>query len=79
MLSAEIYGTAPTYTPAVPPQTAMSATDSAMVKRGFRGLIDPGSPILWLAGIALVTIGAAGFAGSVRLGPAKLGGKIGKA
>jgi hypothetical protein len=75
--SAEIYGTAPTFIGAVTPDTAMSATDSA--QRGLRALVDPNNPMLWFLGIVLVTVGAAGVAGTVRLGPAKIGANLGEA
>lgn len=74
--AASIYGTAPTFIGAVVPDTAMSATDSA--RRGIKAFTDPQSPVLWLALVVLVTVGAAGVAGSVKLGPAKVGGAIGK-
>lgn len=74
--AAYVYGTAPTFIPAVVPDTAMSATDSA--RRGVKAFTDPQNPVVWLIGLLLVTVGAAGIAGSVKLGPAKLGGSIGK-
>ena len=74
--AAYIYGTAPTFIPAVAPDTALSATDSA--RRGLKAFTDPQNPVTWLVGLVLVTIGFAGIAGSVKLGPAKLGGSIGK-
>jgi len=75
--AADIYGTAPTFIGAVPADTAISATDSA--RRGVKALVDPNNPVLWLLGIVLITVGAAGVAGSVRLGPAKIGANLGKA
>lgn len=50
--------------------TQHMATDH--LKGGIRGLVDPANPLAWFAALVLVTIGAAGVAGSVRLGPAKL-------
>lgn len=78
MTAASIYGTAPVFVPAVQPDTMHSATDSAQLKRGLKAALDPGNPLLWFAGILLVTVGAAGFAGSVKLGPAKIGAAVGK-
>jgi hypothetical protein len=46
---------------------------------GLRTLVDPNNPLVWFAGLLLVTVGAAGIAGSVRLGPAKVGASVGKA
>lgn len=48
--------------------TQHMATDD--IAGGLRGLVDPNNPLFWLASIVLVTVGAAGFAGSVRLGRA---------
>lgn len=75
MTAANIYGTAPTFIGAVPEQTAMSATDS--LPSGWKGLVSPKNPLAWFGAILLVTVGAAGLAGSVRLGPAKLSGSVG--
>lgn len=75
--AADIYGTAPTFIGAVPADTAISATDS--VRTGLKAFTDPNNPVLWLLGIVLVTVGAAGVAGSVRLGPSKISANIGKA
>jgi hypothetical protein len=57
--------------------TAQMATTD--VRSGMRGLADPGNPLVWFGLILLITVGAAGAAGSVRLGPAKLSGSVGKA
>jgi len=46
------------------------ATDN--ITSGWRGLIDPRNPLVWAGAILLVTIGAAGAAGSVRLGKARV-------
>lgn len=78
MFASSIYGTSPTYIPAVQPDTALSATDSTQLRRGIRQFVDPGNPLLWVVGIVLVTVGAAGFAGSARVGPVKVGGSVGK-
>lgn len=78
-MASEIYGTAPVYQPAVSPDTAISATDATSLTSGWRSLVDPRNPILWFGVILAVTVGAAGVAGSVRLGPAKVGGALGKA
>jgi hypothetical protein len=76
MTASNIYGTAPTFIGAVPAQTALSATDDA--KRGWRALVDPHNPLLWAGAILLITVGAAGVAGSARVGPAKLSAALGK-
>lgn len=46
---------------------------------GPKGLIDPRNPLFWFGMILAATVGAAGIAGSVRLGPAKISGSVGKA
>lgn len=77
-MASDIYGTAPVYAPAVSPDTAMSATDVTSQTWGWRSLVDPRNPIMWFGVILAVTVGAAGVAGSVRLGPAKAGAALGK-
>lgn len=74
--AANIYGTAPVAIPAVAPPASASSTDDH--PGGWKGLFNPNNPLMWFGGILLVTVGAAGLAGSVRLGPAKLAGSIGK-
>lgn len=76
MTASNIYGTAPVFIAGAPPQTALSATDNTPA--GWKGLLSPKNPLFWFGAVVLVTIGAAGAAGSVKLGPAKLGGSIGK-
>ena len=67
-----VYGVtpqAPSYGVAAPTQ-GMATDDLAY---GWKGLIDPNNPLMWFGVILLVTVGAAGVAGSVRLGRARLG------
>lgn len=52
---------------AAPTQTM--ATDD--LKSGARALINPANPLFWFGLVLAVTFGAAGVAGSVRLGKAK--------
>jgi CHASE1-domain containing sensor protein len=47
------------------------------IASGVRGLIDPNNPLVWFGGILLITVGAAGFASSVRLGKAKASINVG--
>jgi hypothetical protein len=79
MLASEIYGTAPVFVPAVQPDTAMSSTSALSGTSGVRRLVDPGNPLFWAGVLILVTVGAAGAAGAVKLGPAQVGAKLGKA
>lgn len=71
MFTAEsMYGArpqAPSYGVAAPTQS-MGTDDIAS---GVRGLLDPNNPLVWFGAVLLVTVGAAGFASSVRLGKAK--------
>lgn len=45
---------------------------------GWRALVDPGNPLVVFGVVLLVTVGAAGMAGSVRLGRAKLSASLDK-
>jgi len=57
-----------------PMQGAAVTTDA----NGVKSLIDPKNPLVWFGFLLLATVGAAGVAGSVRLGPAKVSGSVGK-
>jgi hypothetical protein len=74
--AASLYGAtpqAPSYGVASPTQAL--ATDE--IKTGWKGLLDPQNPLLWFGVVLAVTVGAAGVAGSVRLGKAKLSASVG--
>lgn len=58
------------------PTAAMAYTDD--LASGIRGLVDPNNPLFWFGVVLLVTVGAAGAAGSVRLGKAKISASIDK-
>ena len=75
MYAATLYGTtpqAPSYPVASPTQNM--GTDD--ITAGWRGLLDPANPLMWFGVVLLVTVGAAGVAGSVRLGRARLSASI---
>lgn len=76
--AASVYGAAPA-APAVTVAhpTQHMATDD--IRTGVRGLLDPNNPLLWFGAILAVTVGAAGVAGSVRLGRAKLSASLDQA
>lgn len=76
--AANIYGTAPVAIPAVAPPASASSTDALGHAGGWKGLVSPKNPLMWLGLIGLATVGAAGLAGSVRLGPAKASASLGK-
>lgn len=67
-------GQGPTYGVASPIQ--QMASDE--FDNGWRALIDPHNPLMWFGALLLVTVGAVGVAGSVKLGPAKLAASVGK-
>jgi hypothetical protein len=77
VFATDIYGTSPTFIGAVPPGTALSATDDSG-QQGWRALVDPRNPLVWVGAVLLITVGAASAAGSARLGPARIAGAIGK-
>jgi len=75
--ASSVYGAtpqAPNYGVAAPTQ-AMGTDD---ITTGWKGLLDPNNPLMWFGVILLVTVGAAGVAGSVRLGRAKLSAQLGE-
>jgi hypothetical protein len=76
MTAANIYGTAPVFISGAPAQTALSATDNTPA--GWKGLLSPKNPLFWFGAVLLTTVGAAGLAGSVKLGPARLAASVGK-
>lgn len=74
-----LYGTTPqgpSYGVEVAAPTANMGTDD--VTAGWRGLVDPANPLFWFGAILLVTVGAAGVAGSVRLGRARVQASVGQ-
>jgi len=76
MYASQVFGIGaqqPSYGVAAPTQgSAVPAWRSGL----GRELVDPGNPLFWLGAVLLVTFGAAGLAGSVRLGGAKLSGSL---
>ena len=66
---------APSYGVAAPTQTM--GTDDIIT--GWKGLLDPHNPLFWFGVVLAVTFGAAGVAGSVRVGRAKVSGSIDQA
>jgi hypothetical protein len=76
--AATLYGAtpqAPSYGVAAPTQSM--ATDD--MTSGWKGLLDPHNPLFWAGVVLAVTFGAAGVAGSVRVGRAKVSGSIDQA
>lgn len=72
-----IYGTAPVIPGVgVSADTAISATSTSV--RGWRAMLDPHNPLVWFAGLMLLTVGAAGVAGSARIGPVRVAGSAGQ-
>lgn len=53
------------------------ASNGAMTGDGL-GLLDPDNPLLWLLGIAGVTLGLIAFNGSVKFGPVHASAGVGK-
>lgn len=78
MYASDVFGMAPqapTYGTAAPTQAM--ATNGLLDSSGWRSLVDPGNPLMWFGVVLLITVGAAGAAGSVRLGKAKLQASVG--
>lgn len=67
---------APSYAPTAAPTQSMAYTDD--LRSGVAGLVDPANPLFWFGVVLAVTVGAAGAAGSVRLGRATLKASIDK-
>ena len=57
------------------PTETMAVEDGSS---GWKQLLDPHNPLLWFGGFLLATAGFAGIAGSVRVGPARVSGSVGK-
>jgi hypothetical protein len=78
MYASQVFGSGaqqPSYGVAAPTQgSSVPAWRSGL----GRELIDPSNPLFWLGVVLVVTFGAAGLAGSVRLGGAKLSASVGK-
>ena len=75
--SASLYGCQPqTASVGIGAPTESMGSDS--LTPGWKGLLDPHSPLVWFGGILLVTVGAASAAGSVRLGKGTLSVSAGK-
>lgn len=64
----------PSYVAAAPTQDMAPDPFSG----GWRRLVDPNNPLFWAGVVILVTLGAAGLAGSVRLGKARLTAELGQ-
>lgn len=77
MDAATIYGCSPMLPPGAD-VSGLAHGSTVDFTPGYRGLANPRNPLMWLGVLLLATVGAAGLAGSVRLGPAKLSGAIGK-
>lgn len=63
-----------------PGDTGLSAPTSrvAVADEDQMPWYSPRNPLVWLGALAAVTVGAAGFAGSVRIGKAKVSVAAGK-
>ncbi len=77
--AAEMYGVSPQV-----PSAGIAAPTQAMGSLedhggGLRALVDPSNPLVGFGVVLLVSVGAAGFAGSVRVGKAKVAGSLDKA
>lgn len=71
--AASLYGMtpqAPSVGPASAPISDPATTDP--LGTGWRRLTSPANPLFWAGALILVTVGAIGVAGSVRLGRAQL-------
>lgn len=62
---------------AAPTQTMMPVTGD--FGDGYKSLVNPRNPLFWFGVVLVVTVGAAGVAGTVRVGPARVSGSVGKA
>lgn len=74
--AASMYGAGVQIPTAAAPTQHMASDDTV---GGWKGLVDfRSNPLPWIGVLMLVTVGAIGAAGSVRLGRAKLSGSIGE-
>ena len=76
--AAELYGASPSLgTGAYSTAPVVRAADD--MGSGLATLVNPRNPLMWFGVVLAVTLGAAGAAGSVRLGRARVAGSVGKA
>lgn len=70
------YGVAPQVPTAglAAPTQHMGTSD---MRGGLRGLVDPNNPVFWVGALAVVGLGLAGFAGSVRVGKTRASVNVG--
>lgn len=77
MFTAEqLYGAQP-QAPSYGVASVTQAMGLQMDRTGWRALVDPRNPLVWLGGLMAVTVGAAAVSGSARLGRAKASASIG--
>jgi hypothetical protein len=73
-----MYGVTPQVSTQVLQPTTLPGTDGGDFGSGWRALVNPDNPLFWAGVLILATVGAAGVAGSARLGPARIAAGVGK-
>lgn len=68
--------------PTLAPTTATAGAGAhngvVATEHAFTGKLDPENPMLWLVGIGAVTLGLVAASTSVRVGPVRIAGAVGK-
>ncbi len=76
--AADVFGmqpTAPDYGVTSAPTQHMATSDIA---GGWRALVDPANPLVWLGGLLVLTVGFAALSGTVRVGKVTASASVGR-
>lgn len=73
-----MYGVTPQVPTQVMQATTLPGTSGDDFGSGWRAMVNPNNPLFWAGVLILATVGAAGVAGSAKLGPVRISGGVGK-
>lgn len=78
LTASSLYGTTPQAPSYVAAPTQPMGAELGAAATSARELVNPNNPLFWFGLLLAVAVGAAGFAGSGRVGPVKVAGSVGK-
>lgn len=76
--AASLYGATPQAPSYVAAPTQAMAAEHGAKGTDLRELVNIHNPLVWFGLVFFVTVGAASFAGSGRIGPVKVSGSVGE-